>query len=193
MAKTTEELPHQKYLSHQTNSGAYFILLSEETPPSIWAAIFINSDLEAAIYQKQLAVPFSAYKRIQYTLSNKVTLLPQVLNLMTFGKNIDQKKYIVEEQFQSKINDLICDFLLNTENQRQISFLKFIAEQISLVFISKHRRSYSAELLMIAYIHVTNPRAYARLIEEQAIVLPSTKTLNNITLILNSTTGLDDE
>ena len=44
------------------NGGAYCILLSEETPPSILATIFINSDLEVAIYQNQLAVPFSAYK-----------------------------------------------------------------------------------------------------------------------------------
>ena len=52
---------------------------------------------------------------------------------MVFGKNMDQKKHILEKQFQSKINDLICDFLFNTENQQQIPFLKFIAEQISLV------------------------------------------------------------
>ena len=58
------------------NGGAYFILLSEETPPSILATIFINFDLEVAIYQKQLAVPFSAYKLI--ISSNKLTLLSQV-------------------------------------------------------------------------------------------------------------------
>ena len=46
---------------------------------------------------------------------------------------MDQKKHIVEKQFQLKINDFICDFLFNTENQQQISFPKFIAEQISLV------------------------------------------------------------
>ena len=113
------------------NSGAYFILSSEETPPSILATIFINFDLEVAICQKQLAVPFSAYKHI--ISFNKLTLLSQVLNLMAYGKNMDQKKHIVEKQFQSKINDLICDFLFNTENQLQTSFLKFIAEQISLV------------------------------------------------------------
>ena len=58
------------------NGGAYFILLSEETPLSILATIFINSDLEVAIYQKQLAVPFSAYKHI--ISFNKLTLLSQV-------------------------------------------------------------------------------------------------------------------
>ena len=47
---------------------------------------------------------------------------------------------------------------------------------------------------MMAYIvHATSPRACERLIEEQVIILPSTKTLENITLNLNSKTGLDDE
>ena len=47
---------------------------------------------------------------------------------------------------------------------------------------------------MMAYIvHATSPRAYERLIEKQVIILPSTKTLENITLNLNSKTGLDDE
>ena len=113
---------------------------------------------------------------------------------MAFGKNVDRKKHIVEEQFQLRINDLMLDFLLNTKHQQRSSFLKFIAKQISLVFISKHRRRYSAELLMMAYIvHATSPRAYERLIEDQVIILPSTKTLINITLNLNSKTGLDDE
>ena len=58
------------------NGGAYFILFSEETPPFILATIFINSDLEVAIYQQQLAVPFSGYKLI--ISSNKLTLLSQV-------------------------------------------------------------------------------------------------------------------
>ena len=46
----------------------------------------------------------------------------------------------------------------------------------------------------MAYIvHTTSPRAHERVIEEQVIILPSTKTLENITLNLNSKTGLDDE
>ena len=113
---------------------------------------------------------------------------------MAFGKNMDQKKHIVEKQFQLNINNLICDFLINTENQQQISFLNLLQNKsVSLVFINKHRRRYSAELLMMAYIvHATSPRACERLIE-QVIILPSTKTLENITLNLNSKTGLDDE
>ena len=118
MAKITEELPRQNYLLHHTNSEAYFIHSSEEKPSFILATIFINCNLEVAIYQKQLAVPFSAYKHI--ISSNKVTFLSQVINLMAFGKNVDQKSYSVVEQFQSKVNDLISDFLLNTENQQQI-------------------------------------------------------------------------
>ena len=58
------------------NGGAYFIHLSKETTPSSLATIFINSDLEVVIYQKQLAVPFLACKLI--ISSNKLTLLSQV-------------------------------------------------------------------------------------------------------------------
>ena len=54
---------------------------------------------------------------------------------------MDQKKYIVEKQFQSKINDLICDFLFNTENQQQISFLNLLQNKsVWLVFINRHQR-----------------------------------------------------
>jgi len=90
IAKITEELPRQKYLLHQAENGAY---LSKETPLSILIAIYINSDLEVAIS------PFSTYKHIIPSI--KVTLLSQVLNLIAFTKNKDQKKQMVEEQFQS--------------------------------------------------------------------------------------------
>ena len=45
---------------------------------------------------------------------------------------------------------------------------------------------------MAYIIHATSPRAYERLVEEQVLILPSVKTLKNITMKLDRTTGLDD-
>ena len=137
-------------------------------------------------------MPASTYKHILPT--NKVTLSSQVVDLMAFARNKIQNKSNEDDQFKSKIANLILDFLLVTENQQQVSFLKLLLEQINLLFTSKHQRRYSAELLMMAYIiFSTSPRAYERLLEEQVVLLPSTKTLKKITMNLNSKTGLDDE
>ena len=136
-------------------------------------------------------MPSSTYKHILPT--NEVTLLSQVLNLLAFAKIKQDKKTTAKKNFQSKITDLMLDFLVITENQQQISYLKFFVEQIDLIFTSKHRRRYSAELIMMAYIvFATSPRAYERLLEEDIVILPSTKTLKKLTMNLNSKTGLDD-
>ena len=190
--KLPEELHRQKYLLHNRDSGAFLIHLSEETTPSPLATIFINANLEIEIYQNQAFLPSSAYKHILPT--KKVTLLSQLANLIAFAKNKIQNKAILEDQFQSNISNLNLDFLLVTQNQQQVSFLKFLLEQINLLFTGKHHRRYSAELLMMAYIiFSTSPRAYERLLEEQAVILPSTKTLKKITMNLNSNKGLDDK
>jgi len=192
ITKLSEELGRQKYLIHHVDNGVYLIHLSEQTPPSILATIFINTELEVALFQDQKSIPSSAYHHILPT--KKVTLLSHVSNLMAFGKNKKLDQATKEEQFQSKVNDTIFDFLVVTENEQQISFLKFIAEQISLLFTSKHQRRYSTELLMVAYIvFATSSRAYERLMEENVIILPSTKTLRKITLNLSSKSGLDDK
>ena len=190
IGKLSEELYCQKYLLHRRDGGAFFIHLSDETPPLPLATIFVNENLEVAIYQDLVPLPASTYKHILPT--NKVTLSSQVVNLMAFARNKIQNKSNEDDQFKSKILNLILDFLLVTENQQQVSFLKL--EQINLLFTSKHQRRYSAELLMMAYIiFSTSPRAFERLLEEQVVLLPSTKTLKKITMNLNSKTGLDDE
>ena len=61
------------------------ILFSEEHPLSVQSTISISTDLEIRIYHNGQLVPASIYKHI--VLSNKVTLLSQVTNLMAFAKN----------------------------------------------------------------------------------------------------------
>jgi len=191
IAKSSEELKRQSYLLHRTDQGAYFIHLTKENPPYILATIFIDSDLEVAVYQEKRTIPSSCYKHILPT--NKVTLFSQVWNLVVFTKNQKRSRMDVEKQFQSNTTNLIVDFLLVVENEKLISFLKFVLEQINLAFVNKHHRRYSAELMMMAYvIFSTSPRAYERLLEEQILFLPSTKTLKKITMNLDSKTGLDD-
>ena len=191
IAKLSEELQKQKYLLHRTDKGLYLIHLSDQQPPSIVATIFINADLEVTFYQEQLIIPSSSYKHI--LSANKVALFSQVLNLMVFAKNKQPQSKTEVQQFQTNLRRLINDFILTTENEQQILFLKFFAEQIDLVFTSKHQRRYSAELLMMTYIiFATSPRAYERLMEEQLLMLPSSKTLKKITMNLDSKTGLDD-
>ena len=47
---------------------------------------------------------------------------------------------------------LINSFLLESENEQQISILKFFMEQIDLAFSNKYSRKYSSDLLMMAYV-----------------------------------------
>ena len=51
--KLPEELYCQKYLLHERDSGDFLIHLFEETPPSLLATIFINTNLDIAIYHDQ--------------------------------------------------------------------------------------------------------------------------------------------
>ena len=81
-----------------------------------------------------------------------MTLSSQVVNLMAFAKNKKRSKSHLHDQFKTNISNLILSFLLVTKNQQQVSFLKFLLEQITLLFTSKHQRQYSYELLMMAYI-----------------------------------------
>ena len=192
ISKLSEDLQRHGYILHQTDQGAYLLHLSDQQPPSILATIFISKNLEVTIYQEQLALPPSLYKHIMET--KKLIRLSQVLNLMAYAKSGRNTQKTAEENFKSNITKLLVDFLLCTDNEQQICFLKFAAEQFNLMFTSKHHRRYSPELLMMAFvIFSTSPRAYERLVEEKVIILPSTKTLMKITMNLDSKTGLDDE
>ena len=81
--------------------------------------------------------------------TSKVTMVSQVSNLLAFAENLDLKKPAAEEQFKANILKLINSFLLEIENEQQISILKFFIEQINLAFSNKYSRKYSSDLLMI--------------------------------------------
>ena len=146
--------------------------------------------MEVTIYNNEQIVPSSCYNHIMPT--SKVTTVFQVSNLLAFAKNLELKKPVAEEQFKANIFKLINSFLLESENEQQISIVKFFMEQIDLAFSNKYSRKYSFDLLMIAYvIFATSPRAYERLDEEKILVFCSIKTLKKITLNLDSKTGID--
>ena len=190
--KLPEELHRQKYILHLTENGADLICLSDHRPYTILSAVFINIDMEVTVYNNEQIVPSSSYNHIMPT--SKVTMVSQVSNLLAFAKNLDLKKPAAEEQFKANMFKLINSFLLESENEQQISILKFFMEQIDLAFSNKYSRKYSSSLLMMAYvIFATSPRAYERLVEEKILIFPSKKTLKKITLNLDSKTGIDDK
>ena len=148
--------------------------------------------MEVTVYNNKQIVPSSSYNHIMPT--SKVTIISQVSNLFAFAKNLDLKKPAAEEQFKANMFQLINSFLLESENEQQISILKFFMEQIDLAFSNKYSRKYSSDLLMMAYvIFATSPRAYERLVEEKIFIFPSIKTFKKITLNLDSKTGIDDK
>ena len=166
--KLPEELHRQRYILHRTENGADLICLSDHRPYRILSAVFINMDMEVTVYNNERIVPSSSYNHIMPT--SKVTMVSQVSNLLAFAKNLDLKKPAAEKQFKANIFKLIYSFLLESENEQQISFLKFFMKQIDLAFSNKNSRKYSSDLLMLAYdIFATSPRAYERLVEEKIL------------------------
>ena len=148
--------------------------------------------MEMTVYNNEQVVPSSSYNHIM--LTSKVTMISQVSNLLAFAKSLDLKKPAAEEQFKANIFKLINSFLLESENEQQISIVKFFMEQIDLAFSNKYSRKYSSDLLMMAYItFATSPRAYKRLVEEKILIFLSIKTLKKITLNLYSKTGIEDK
>ena len=189
--KLQEELHRQRCIFHRTENGADLICLSDHRPYTILSGVFINMDMEVTVYNDERIVPSSSYNHVMPT--SKVTMVSQVSNLLAFAKNLDLKKPAAEEQFKANIFKLINSFFLKSVNEQQISILKFFMEQIDLAFSNKYSRKYLSDLLMIAVIFATSPRAYERLVEEKILIFPSIKTLKKITLNLDSKTGIDDK
>jgi len=192
VSKLSKEHETHGYMLHQTEMGINLLHLTKQQPLSILASIFINIDLEVIIYQNQQAMPPSSYKHI--LSANKVTLLSQVLNLMALAKIKQESDKNIAEIFLYNITKLLNDFFLTTENDQVLPFIKFVKEQLQLVFTNKHQRRYSSELLIMAYvIFSSSPKTYERILEENVIMLPSIKTLKKITMNLDKRTGLDDK
>ena len=191
VTKLLDEAQAKGFLIQKTNDYCNFILLSQEHPQSIHGTIAVNRSLEVKVCYKQQMVPPSSYDHIM--TSDKVTLLSEITNLLAFTKNLETSKGTMEETFKLKFLQLVNEQLEIAANDQQHRLLKFILEQVNLLFQSKRRRRYSIQLLMMAFIiYATSPRAYERLVEEQVLILPSVKTLKNIPMKLDRTTGLDD-
>ena len=107
-----------------------------------------------------------------------MSLFSEVTNLLAFAKNLATNQTAMEDTFKVNFSQFVNKQLEMTENDQHIHLLiKFILEQVDLMYKSKNQRRYSIELLMMAYIvHATSPRAYERLIEEQVLTLPAVKT-----------------
>ena len=109
-------------------------------------------------------------------ISNEVTLLSEISNLMAFAKNFHTGKLMLKETLKSKFAALIDDCLAISDDNQEIRLLKFLLEQLELMTQNKHSRRYSPCLLMISYIiRSTSARAYERLLEEQVLMLPSAR------------------
>ena len=81
--------------------------------------------------------------------TSKVTMVFRLTNLLTFAKNLDLKKPAAEEQFKANILKLINSFLLESENEQQISILRFSMKQIDLAFSNKYSRKYSSDYFLL--------------------------------------------
>ena len=192
LKKYLKKFTTKDILLHETDVGVNLFYLSPQQPLSINASIFINTDVEVTIYQKQQVMPTSSYQHIIF--NNKIALISQVTNLMALAKNEEESETKKNEKFLLNVNRLLNEFFLFTENDQNRSFIPFEIKQFQLIFTSKKQRRYSSELLMMSYvIFATSAKAYERLLEEKVIMLPSIKTLKKIIINLDKRTGLDDE
>ena len=163
----------------------------QEHPLFVQATVTVSKDLEVNVYHLQNTVPQFLYSHILE--SRKVKLQSQIINLLAFAKNLETNKTVMEDIFKSSFMQLVNKELEISENNSLCRFLKFMLEQVNLLFKSQNNRRYSIELLMFAYvIHAISPCACERLLEEDILVLLSVKTLKKITMKLNRTTRLDD-
>ena len=190
ITKFTNENKPEGFIMHHTQLGLNMLYLSEEQPPQILSVIFISKNLDITVYHEQKVVPQSVYSDI---VSSKISLVSQVINVMAFAKNLDRSSCTSSSQLTFNITKLIEEYLEVSENTLEVHVLKFLLEQVQLLFTNKQRRRYSMNLLLLSYIiHATSAKAYERLIEEQVLMLPSVKTLRKITMNVDKTVGLDD-
>ena len=143
VTKLSDEAQAKGFLIQETNDYCNFILLSQEHRLSIQGTIAVNRSLEVKIYCKQQTVPPSSYDHVM--TSDKVTVLSEITNLLAFTKNLETSKGTMEETFKLKFLQLVNEQLKIAENDQQHRWLKFILEQVSLLFQGKRRRRYSIQ------------------------------------------------
>ena len=187
----SDEPQCKEFVIHQISTGLNLIHLTEEQPPTISAVICIDKSLKVKLYQNQQILPMSVYSHI--VSCGTVSLFSQVTNLMAFARNLSPKPSVSQVHFQENLTNLSEAYMEKSENDQEIRLLKFLLEQVDLLFKSRTHRRYSPDLLLLSYtLHSTSAKAYDRLLEEKLLILPSAWTLKKITMNLHKQTGIDD-
>lgn len=126
--------------------------------------------------------------------NSKIGKISELLNLAAITKNISSgDTYLDRSAYIELAIANLTSFLQNCEQDSQYRQIKFIIEQLELIFKNKYCRSYSAHLVVFAYLlysHSTS--AYEHLLVENIISLPSIRTLQKVTRRVDASQGLDN-
>ena len=128
----------QGFLLYKVDENCDFILLSNEHLLSIQATVTVNRSLEVCVNHKQQVVPSASYKYIFPT--NRISLFSEVTNLLAFAENLATNQTAMKDTFKVNFSQLVNKQLEMTENDQHIRLLKFILEQVDLMYKSKNQR-----------------------------------------------------
>jgi len=157
--------------------------------PAVRASVTVRPDLSVLVAVNGKEVPSTQYSDILSTSS--LETMCQLLNLMARVKAwSDGDETLPDCLLDSAVQCLRQHIDSMDEDNEQLSF---IAEQLKLLTKNKHRRHYSPQLTVLAYLlHAASSAAYDVLLRQNVLCLPSTRTLAKITRQVNTSTGLDN-
>ena len=185
-------LPSGFLTDYREDSIYLFYISTDGDFPKIKASFIIRGDLTITLIVNDQFLPRSNYSDIA---SDSVSTFSQVLNLMARVKFLsDCTDEAVIFDYAGEIMNLMERWQSDTESMKLNASLAFLIEQIALLSKSKFARSYSPELMVMAYqIFAASYSAYNFLYQQQLLCLPSICTLRKLTRKLSTDNGLQIE
>ena len=185
-------LPSGFLMDYREDSIYMFYIYTNCDVPKIKASFIIRGDLTITLIVDDQFLPKSNYSDIA---SDSVSTFTQILNLMSRVKFLlDSTEGTINFDYAGEIVRLLERWRSDTESDKLNASLMFLIEQISLLNKSKFARSYTPDLLVMAYqIFAASYAAYDFLYQQQLLCLPSICTLRKITRKLSTDSRLQIE
>lgn len=187
--------PTGYHVTIEENSLCIYML---EIKPSFHISCYICLAEDRRVSIGVSGVPVKSTRFADLLTNGKVTTLSQLVNIMSRVKHWrienSAKASSTDDACASRLIDMAEDLLEAAETLVKSPTVGFVSEQLKLSRQPSSNRRYSQQLLILAYlIYSTSPSAYKAMLDQDALCLPSDRTLRFITAKVGSTKGLDSE
>ena len=164
-----------------TNDCISYVIIDLSDQPTLLCSVTFFGDLTGSVVVDKCEVPTKAYKHL--LTHGIVTSECQAVNILAFAKSSSEQ---TTQDTQYLLENAISCLSKYSESCDESSKINFLIEQIRLLTMSKHHRSYSPSLLVTASTwNSISPRCYKQILQDDILILPSLSTLYRISSVLS--------